>query len=45
LNDKARTLRFYLQWGKEDSLGTIIAKINHFSKVKVGVRKDKIVVE
>ena len=44
-NKEARTIRFYLQWGTDDTLQEIIDKINHFEKVHLTLNEEIITIE
>lgn len=44
-NEAAKSLRFYLQWEADDTLGDIIEKINHFEKVHLTLSEETITIE
>ena len=44
-NNKARTIRFYLQWESDNTLQEIIDKINHFEKVRLTLNEETITIE
>ena len=44
-NNKARTIRFYLQWEADNTLQEIIDKINHFEKVRLTLNEETITIE
>lgn len=44
-NEKASSLRFFLQWEADDTLQEIIDKINHFEKVHLTLNEEIITIE
>ena len=44
-NEKASSLRFFLQWEADDTLQEIIDKINHFDKVHLTFNEGTIVIQ
>lgn len=44
-NEKASSLRFFLQWEADDTLQEIIDKINHFEKVHLTLNEEIIIIE
>ena len=44
-NEKAGSLRFFLQWEADDTLLQIIDKINHFEKVHLTLSEETITIE
>ena len=44
-NNKARTIRFYLQWESDNTIQEIIDKINHFEKVRLTLNEETITIE
>ena len=43
-SEQARQLRFYFVWKREDSLGSVVEKLNNFEAVNITVENGKIVV-
>ena len=44
-NEKASSLRFFMQWEADDTLQEIIDKINHFEKVHLTLNEEIITIE
>lgn len=44
-NSDARQLRFHFVWKPEDKIEVLIKKLNHFERLKVELKSNKIVVE
>ena len=44
-NEKASSLRFFLQWEADDTMQEIIDKINHFEKVHLTLNEEIITIE